>query len=177
MTLSDLKIGMRFKTRNGLELAVTRKTLKLIEGWYDYNLIHILEKELDIVAVYDMFGKTLWERPECKNPENWANLLDERLLKTAVHTFGASEQISKAIEEMSELIQALVKWSNSDTKVDYLPNVREEIVDVFITLNQMKHIFFEIRSAPECLEELIKIKQDYLGKKVAERQRMWDREK
>ncbi len=53
---------------------------------------------------------------------------DERLNQILCH-YGIGAQTMKTIEELSELIQALVKKDKD--------NIREEIADCFIMLNQM----------------------------------------
>jgi len=58
--------------------------------------------------------------------------------KRAVEEYGEFPQIIMAMEEMSELIQALSKSIRGKTDVD---NIAEEIADVEIMLMQMKHIF------------------------------------
>lgn len=54
----------------------------------------------------------------------------------AIRHFGQYSQIDMAIEEMSELIQALSKF-----KRDKENNVEEEIADVDIMLTQLKIMF------------------------------------
>lgn len=60
------------------------------------------------------------------------------VLQKAVDEYGKESQLIMAMEEMSELIQALSKnirgYANED-------NVAEEIADVEIMLNQLKLIF------------------------------------
>lgn len=60
------------------------------------------------------------------------------VLRKAVDEYGKESQLIMAMEEMSELIQALSKnirgYANED-------NVAEEIADVEIMLNQLKLIF------------------------------------
>lgn len=58
--------------------------------------------------------------------------------KRAVEEYGEMPQIIMAMEEMSELIQALSKSIRGKTDVD---NIAEKIADVEIMLMQMKHIF------------------------------------
>lgn len=68
-----------------------------------------------------------------------------RILQTAVDTWGHRKQIVKAMEEMGELTQALSKWMIADRRKygldDLTANVREEMADVSIMLNQMALIF------------------------------------
>ena len=71
------------------------------------------------------------------------------ILKGAIDTFGIDAQIDMAIEEMSELTKALCKYKRSVKKYKCLrthplgvfDNVREEIADVEIMLEQMRIVF------------------------------------
>ena len=54
----------------------------------------------------------------------------------AIRRFGEYQQIEMAIEEMSELIQALSKYKRGKQH-----NVEEEIADVSIMLTQLKIMF------------------------------------
>ena len=62
------------------------------------------------------------------------------LLRETVEKFGHERQIDKAIEEMAELTQALLKdrYAEDDAFTD---NVYEELADVFITLNELMFIY------------------------------------
>lgn len=64
---------------------------------------------------------------------------DEFLLSVISH-FGATQQLTKSIEEMSELTQQLCKWiiSHPDKSRE---NIVEEFVDVGIMMDQIKKIF------------------------------------
>ena len=62
------------------------------------------------------------------------------ILVAALETFGYDRQVDKAIEEMSELTKALLKYreQNSD---ENLKNIIDEIADVKITMEQMQFIY------------------------------------
>lgn len=60
------------------------------------------------------------------------------ILTKAIETFGVEPQIDMAIEECSELINALCKWRRK--RVDD-PEVITEIADVRIMMTQMAMIF------------------------------------
>ena len=66
---------------------------------------------------------------------------DERqqILQSAINTYGPEHQVDMAIEEMAELTKALLKMRRDKSSGDY--NVREEIVDVQIVLDQLKMIY------------------------------------
>ena len=59
--------------------------------------------------------------------------MNKELYKQAIETFGVEAQIWMAIEEMSELIQAICKKRRGKTH-----NIEEEIVDCIIVLEQLK---------------------------------------
>ena len=68
-------------------------------------------------------------------------------MKRAILTWGEDQQVVKAIEEMSELIQALAKWTNRkvegpgfDGYRNCLP-IYEEMADVSIMMYQPGQIF------------------------------------
>ena len=66
---------------------------------------------------------------------------DERqqILQSTIDTYGAEHQVDMAIEEMAELIKALLKMRRPD-KASWA-DVLEEIVDVQIMLDQLKIIY------------------------------------
>ena len=64
-------------------------------------------------------------------------MTDRKICEEAVRQFGRISQITKAVEEMGELTQALARWLNGDPDWD---NVIEEIADVEIMLEQLKYI-------------------------------------
>ena len=65
---------------------------------------------------------------------------EREILKRAIETYGVKNQEDIAIEEMSELIKAILKnrrYSSLETR----ENIREEIADVMITLAQLILIY------------------------------------
>lgn len=62
------------------------------------------------------------------------------IYRQAVKWFGVEHQIKKAAEELGELIQALMRYSNGEPVIG---NVCEEIADVEIMLEQLKIILGE----------------------------------
>ena len=58
---------------------------------------------------------------------------DKKTLWEAIETFGASQQVKKAVEELAELIRALAREDGQ--------NIIEEIADVRIMLAQLEMIF------------------------------------
>ena len=69
----------------------------------------------------------------------------------AIRTYGENSQVDKAVEEMSELTKALLKYRrNEDMSVNRrLNNILEEIADVQIMLDQMRIIFGDTSSQEE----------------------------
>ena len=63
---------------------------------------------------------------------------DNPILKQAIKVFGIDSQIDQSIEEMSELIQALIKRRRGIATGD---NVSEEMADVLIMMEQLLIIF------------------------------------
>ena len=64
-----------------------------------------------------------------------------RILEAAIDTWGSEMQIIVAIEEMSELTKALTKYIRGDDAATISINIREEMADVGIMLNQLSLIF------------------------------------
>ncbi len=65
---------------------------------------------------------------------------DEEILKKAIEAWGPEAQEDASIEEMAELIKALLKYRRERTDPSH---VQEEIVDVQIVLDQLKILFFD----------------------------------
>lgn len=66
------------------------------------------------------------------------------ILNRAIHTYGQHAQVDMCLEEMAELAKALLKmrWTGGDVQ-EKLDNIREEIADVQIMIDQMKLIYGE----------------------------------
>ena len=65
---------------------------------------------------------------------------EKEIIMRAIETYGVKSQEDIAIEEMSELIKAILKnrrYSSLETR----ENIREEIADVFIMLTQLIVIY------------------------------------
>ena len=76
--------------------------------------------------------------------ENRVNMTNEReakILEGAIAKFGTQAQIAKAVEELNELAAELARHLNGQAKVE---NIREEMADAFIMLNQMEMIFGDV---------------------------------
>ena len=75
------------------------------------------------------------------------------LLTQAIDTYGANNQIMKALEELGELVQAIAKaiakahlTHNDKRKSAGVDHVAEEIADVTIMLEQLR-IIFDVNAA------------------------------
>lgn len=65
-----------------------------------------------------------------------------RILEVAIDTWGTERQIIVAIDEMSELTKVLTKYIRADdAAATIVTNIREEMADVGIMLNQLSLIF------------------------------------
>lgn len=109
---------------------MTRRNGKEIEVVGDYDRI--------IDAIDDLIAKVCDYEDEAEQREQeCAILLD------AIDTFGSEYQIDRAIEELAELTQALLKYRRAGEADlgDALKNVHEEIVDAQIVLEQLKMLF------------------------------------
>lgn len=75
----------------------------------------------------------------CINYKHNPNYSKDNVLETAIQTYGIEAQEDMAIEECSELIQAIL---HNRRKRD--SNISEEIADVLIMLEQLQmiHIFY-----------------------------------
>lgn len=62
------------------------------------------------------------------------------IYRQAVERFGPTHQINKAVEELGELTQALMRYQNDEPVIG---NVAEEIADVEIMIEQLKIILGE----------------------------------
>ena len=66
------------------------------------------------------------------------------ILQEAIKKYGVNNQSDMCIEEMSELTKELLKLRRESTQAGYKKrrkNIKEEIADVQIMLDQMKMIF------------------------------------
>ena len=76
-----------------------------------------------------------------ENSVNMTNEREAKILEGAIAKFGTQAQIAKAVEELNELAAELASHLNGQAKVE---NIREEMADAFIMLNQMEMIFGDV---------------------------------
>lgn len=88
---------------------------------------------------------------------------EAKILQDAIDTYGEDKQIDIAIEEMSELTNALLKYRRKGVYagVEEYKAIMEEMADVGIMLNQLALIF------GDCAEQEI-AKLERLEKRIAE---------
>lgn len=90
--------------------------------------------------------------------------IDERVLLSALRIYGADHQIDKAIEEMAELIKALMDLKHNNGKDKGLVKaVVEEVADVYIMSTQLINIF-----DAEAVQREIDYKMQRLSQKIIE---------
>lgn len=63
---------------------------------------------------------------------------ENKILRSAIRTFGITHQLNIAIEELSELTKEICKYNRYQSNVDA---IAEEIADVEIMLQQIKMAF------------------------------------
>lgn len=87
----------------------------------------------------------------------------KEILEKAIDTYGMHAQVDMCLEEMAELSKALLKMRRPDGNIaDKLDNIREEIADVQIMIDQMKMIYGE-----ELVEKSERLKLARLENRIA----------
>ena len=64
-------------------------------------------------------------------------LFQQKTLQKAINWYGADKQMLIAIEELSELQKAIVKWFRKPTE-ETKSNISEEMADVYVMLKQLE---------------------------------------
>lgn len=105
--------------------------------------------------------------------ENMTAEREGKILEDAINTWGAKAQIVKAMEEMAELIQALSRrllcmYLNAPSGNAALENVREEMADVSIMLNQLELIYGD--TTEEEIRKLLRLEARIAAEKTAKAQ-------
>ncbi len=81
---------------------------------------------------------------ECEFKRKMTSKSREKVYRACIATYGTDSQIDMAIEEMSELIKALLKlrrYGTSESWMEYQEDVYEEMADVKIMLRQLEMIY------------------------------------
>lgn len=90
----------------------------------------------------------------------------KEILERAISTYGYHAQVNMCLEEMAELAKALLKMQRSDGNVtEKLDNIREEIADVQIMIDQMRMIY-----GPEAIDRVERVKLTRLEKRLEGRE-------
>lgn len=98
----------------------------------------------------------------------------ESVLKTlskAIETYGEESQIDMAIEEMSELTKALLKYKRAERSPSVYDfetirsNISEEIADVMIMISQLVLIFENRDEIFDCFDNKIRRLEKRLERK------------
>ena len=105
--------------------------------------------------------------------ENMTAEREGRILQNAIDTWGPRTQTVKAMGEMAELIQALSRrllcmYLNAPGGNAALENVREEMADVSIMLNQLELIFGD--TTEEEIRKLLRLEAKIAAQKTAKEQ-------
>lgn len=105
--------------------------------------------------------------------ENMTAEREGKILEDAINTWGAKAQIVKAMEEMAELIHALSRrllsmWLSTGSDIAVPENVREEMADVNIMLNQLELIFGD--TTEEEIRKLLRLEARIAAQKKAKEQ-------
>ena len=83
----------------------------------------------------------------------------------ALRVFGSQNQITVALEEMSELQKELCKYLRNDASFSYA-NIAEEMADVEIMLDQMKILFQRDSAVKEQRQYKVKRLRERIDKNV-----------
>lgn len=85
---------------------------------------------------------------------------ERKIFLDALSVFGGRNQITVALEEMSELQKEFCKYLRNDASFSY-DNIAEEMADVEIMLDQMKILFQQ--------DSAVKEQRQYKVKRLRER--------
>lgn len=119
-----------------------------ISGWEQGKVsprMDLAEMCADVLglSIDEYVGHISQKHEEIKPQETEAQIKQRQqiaTLKTAINTYGIPRQEDVAIEEMSELIKAIIKNRRTPDK-SHKDDIREEIADVFIMITQLKMIY------------------------------------
>lgn len=81
----------------------------------------------------------------------------DRRVKSIALEYGYDRQSIKLVEEMSELTQAICKHRESKDKAKSLVEIKNEMADVLVVIEQMKYL---LNISEEQLEEIKEYKID-----------------
>lgn len=116
--------------------------------WFDNPKINIDWAGISLDKAYDSIVASK------KNNVIRSMMRNVEIYKQAITVYGETKQMDMMIEEMSELTQAICKYKRKGDVA--VPNLMEEIADVWVMLNQMLYMFNR--------QEVLKIKNEKLNK-------------
>lgn len=126
--LADIKEYYGVTLNDRLYYGYEIQPLTNIESEAIDKAIEILEKLNEIARFFN-----------CKESEKMDS---NELLKKTIAINGTNKQLDVAVEELSELIQAVCKIKRYGlTRGEYIDNLAEEIADVSIILDELKIMF------------------------------------
>lgn len=88
------------------------------------------------------------------------------IMERAIATYGVDKQVDVAIEEMSELTKALLKFRRGgwgECSASFLDAIREEMADVSIMLSQLELIYGDVSDIEIEKLERLERRLDELG--------------
>lgn len=80
-----------------------------------------------------------------------------KILKRAIEINGTKHQTEKCVEEVGELLQAIIKYNHSrdlEEVKENLEHLQEEIADCCIMLEQMKMMYGEREITKKIIEKM-----------------------
>lgn len=80
----------------------------------------------------------------------------KEILKATLHKYGLEAQLDVAIEELSELMKAIIKYKRLGYRFDVIENLCEETADVQIMLDQLR-MFLNFETAEIEEEKLYRL--------------------
>lgn len=88
-----------------------------------------------------IFADEYWDDKSVPKGVSALSGIKNRVLCEIINTYGTNNQMDIAIEEMSELTKALLKLRRYGTNSKTIGDVKEEMADVHIMLQQLELIF------------------------------------
>lgn len=88
-----------------------------------------------------IFANEYWDDRSVPKGIGATSGMKNRVLTEIINTYGVHNQMDIAIEEMSELTKALLKFRRYGSNAQTIGDIREEMADVHIMLQQLELIF------------------------------------
>ena len=163
------KVGDRVKIKNSIEHC----------DYMAYGMLEYQGKIMTVTNSGEYGGESNYRMKEDRGGWCWYEDMIEELaepsntevLQRAIDTYGVEKQALVCIEEMSELTKALIKLYRAEgreEKESARDNVREEVADVKIMLQQMSMIFNEKKIAEIQEQKIERLRVNLEDEKPAE---------